>query len=376
MSKNKEYLINVFYKLIETESPTCFEKDIANLIGEVMKDIGFNKIIIDDNFNVVGELKGSSPGKCLLFSVHSDTSQIPPEQKPLKAELLEGAPFGKEGMVIKGMGASAPKAGIAAMLGAAQQLSKHRNNWKGSIKLAIVTKDLTVNHDGPREVASLVKDADFAIVSEPSDNNIIAAARGISQMKITFYGQTTHWGIPEIKNNAVYKLSLFLENLKKIPIVKDVDFGLIGFNPFRIESKGTPPLLSEYIDLFIDRRVRPGETVEKILAQLNSIIDKENNNYQTKIELIHMVYPFKEKNTNKEKELLRNVVTTVTGKETKEMILLCGTNAAFFTQELNIPTLVLGPGNLTDAGVNDHVEVRSLENTADIYYDFVLKYLN
>lgn len=375
MSKNKEYLISLLCKLIETESPTRCEKDIANLIGGVMKDIGFNKVYVDENFNVVGDLEGSRPGKCLLFSVHSDTGQVPPEQKPLKAELLEGHPFGKEGMIIKGLGASAPKAGIAAMLGAAQQLSKNRNDWKGSIKVAIVTKDLTVNHDGPREVSSLVKDVDFAIVSEPSDNNIITAARGILHIKITIYGQTTHWGIPEIKNNAVYKLSVFLENLKEIPIVKDVDFGLIGFNPFRIESKGSPPLLSEYVNLFIDRRVRPGETVEEILGQLDPLINQVDNNNQTKVEIVNKAYPFKEKNTNKEKELLKNVVTTVTGKKIKEMIVLCGTNAAFFTQELNIPTLVLGPGNLTDLGVNDHVEARSLENASDIYYNFALKYL-
>ena len=376
MSKNKEYLIGLLSRLLETESVTRCEKDIANLIGEVMKDIGFDKVYIDENFNVVGDLKGSRPGKCLMFSVHSDTGPVLPEQKPLKAELLEGRPFGKEGMIVKGAGASAPKSGITAMLGATKQLSENRSSWKGSVKVAIVTKDLTVNHDGPREVSSLVKDVDFAIVSEPSDNNVISAARGIIHIKITINGKATHWGIPEIENNAVYKLGALLEILKKNPIVKDTDFGLIGFNPFRVDTKESPPALPEYVNLFVDRRVRPGESIDKILEQLDSLIKQVDSDNQIKYEITNKSYPFEEKRTTKEKEILKEVVKAVTGKEMKEMIVLCGTNAAFFTYELDIPALVLGPGNLTDMGINDHVEVESLQNAADIYYNFALKYLS
>ena len=66
MLEDKLYLVNLLCKLIEIESPTFFEKNIANFIAGIMKDIGFNKIYTDKNFNVVGVLKASNPGKKLF----------------------------------------------------------------------------------------------------------------------------------------------------------------------------------------------------------------------------------------------------------------------------------------------------------------------
>ena len=192
-----------------------------------------------------------------LLLNNSDFSSLSSEQQPPKAELIEGHPFRKKGMIIKGPGAAAPKAGIAAILEAARRLSKQRNEWKGSIKVAMVTKDLKANHDGPREVSLLIKDADFAITGEPSNNNVVIAARGILHIMVTIFGQSNHWSIPDVKNNAIYKLGIFLESLKKIPILEDKQFGQTGFNPIRIEIQDSPPLLPKSINLIIDRRILP-----------------------------------------------------------------------------------------------------------------------
>lgn len=374
MSRNKLYLINLLCKLIEIESPTYCEKNIANFVFRFMKDIGFDKVYIDKNFNVVGDLKASHPGKTLLFLTHSDTSPLYPEQKSPKAELIECDPFGKKGMIIKGPGAVAPKAGIAAILGATQRLSERRNDWKGCVKVAIVTKDLNANHDGPREVSSLIKDVDFAVTAESSNNNVVIAARGILHIKVTIYGQSTHWGIPEIKNNAIYKLGMFLENLKEIPIIQDNDFGPTGFNPINLVLKESPPLLPKWVNLIIDRRVLPDESVKEIIDQINSL-KKRIGEDQIKIEIIGKMYPFKAKDVNQEKKLLKNVISTTTGKKPKEIAINFASNAAFLTHELNVRSLVIGPGNLEDLGVNEHVRVESLENASNIYHDFALKYL-
>lgn len=374
MSRNKSYLINLLCKLIEIESPTYCEKNIANLIAGTMKDVGFDKIYTDENFNVVGDLNASHPGKTLLFLAHSDTSPLYPEQKPPKAELIEGDPFGEKGMIIKGPGAAAPKAGIAAMLGATQRLSERRNDWKGCVKVAIVTKGLNANHDGLREVSSLIKDVDFAITDEPSNNNVVIAARGILHIKLTIYGQSTHYGIPEIKNNAIYKLGIFLENLKEIPIIQDNDFGPTGFNPINLGLIESPPLLPKWINLIVDRRVLPDESVKEIIDQIDSLKKKIGED-QIKIEIISKMYPFKAKDINQEKDLLKNVISTTTGKKPKEIAIHCGTNAAFLTNELNVRSLVIGPGNLEDFGLNEYVRVESLENASTIYHGFALKYL-
>lgn len=374
MPEDKSYLINLLCKLIEIESSTCCEKNIANLITRVMKDIGFDNVYMDENFNVVGDLKASLSGKTLLLLTNSDSSPLSSEQKPPKAELIKGDCIGKEGMIVKGPGAAAPKAGIAAILEASQRLSKQRNNWKGCIKVAIVTKDLKANHDGPREVCSLIKDADFAITGEPSNNNVVIAARGILHIKVTIYGQSTHWSIPEIKNSAIYKLGVFLEDLKKIPIIKDAEFGLTGFNPINIEIKDFPPFLPKWVNLILDRRVLPNESINEIYNQINSLKNKIGKN-QIKVEIIRKMYPFQAKDVNQEKELLKNIIYAVKGKKAQETTIHFASNSSYLNHELNIPSLVIGPGNLDDLGVNEHIEIKSLENASNIYYNFALKYL-
>jgi len=375
VNKIKSYLIDLLSKLIEIESPTCHEKDIANLIYKSMNDIGFNHVYMDNNFNVVGELKASTPGKSLLLLNHSDTSTLTSEQRPPKAELIADYLFGKKKiLVIKGPGAASPKASIAAMLGAAKRLSEQRNDWKGCVKVAIVTQDLIANHDGPRQISSLIKDVDLAITAEPSNNNLVIAARGLLHIKVTIYGQSTHRAIPEIRNNAIYKLGVFLEKLKKIPILEDEQFGLTGFNPIQIEIHDFSPFLPKSINLIIDRRILPEESVDKVYNQIKSLGNEVGDNQQ-EVEIIRKMYPFQIKNAEQEKELLKSIINDITRRNLKEISIGFGSNAAFLTHELKIPSLIMGPGSLDHSGKNEFIEVKSFVDASNIYYNFALKYL-
>jgi len=375
MLDDKLYLINLLCKLVEIESPTCFENNIANFISGIMKDIGFTKIYTDKNFNVVGELKASNPGKTLLFLTNLDSSPIDVKQNPLKAELIDRVSIGEKRMIIEGPGTAAPKSSIAAILEATRRLSRRRNEWKGCIKIAMVTKDLKANHDGPREVSLLIKDADFAITGEPSNNNVVISARGILHIMVTIFGKSTHWSIPEVKNNVFYKLCNFLEGLKKIPILEDNQFGPTGFNPIKIEIQDFPPFLPKSLNLIIDRRILPEESIDKIYNQIKSLGDEIGDD-QLKIEIIRKMYPFQAQNVNQEKKILKNVIRTVTGKKAKETIIHFASNSSYLNHELNIPSLVIGPGNLEHSGINECIEVESLENASNIYYNFALKYLS
>ena len=87
------------------------------------------------------------------------------------------------------------------------------------------------------------------------------------------------------------------------------------------------------------------------------------------------MYPFQAQNVDQEKELLKNVISTVTSKKAQETIIHFASNSSYLSHELNIPSLVIGPGNLDHSGINEYIEVESLENASNIYYNFALKYL-
>lgn len=375
MSEKKSYLIDLLCRLVETESPTGFENNIAHLIEKEMQTIGFNSTFVDDKFNVVATLKSNHAGKNMLLLIHSDTSPLTPEQRPPKAEVLPGKDFGKNGLVITGPGVVAPKASIASILEASRMLSLQKDNWKGSITVAVVTKDLNANHDGPREIASMIKDVDFAITAEPSDNNVVMATRGIMHIKVRINGISTHWSIPEIKQNVFYILGNFLEELSKIHTLNDSNFGLTGYNPINLQLNPIPPCLPKHIDLIIDRRVLPGESVDQILGMIKLIAKKMNQN-DIQVSLLKKMFPFQAKEVFIEENWLKEIIKEVTRNKPKEIMVNFASNAAFLTNELNIRSLVFGPGNLKNIGGNEHIDLKSLEDASRVYTRFALKYLN
>jgi len=124
----------------------------------------------------------------------------------------------------------------------------------------------------------------------------------------------------------------------------------------------------------IDRRVLPEESIDKIFNQVNSL-KSECWKDTTKVEIIRKMYPFQAKKVNQAKGLLKNVISMVTGKKARDTIIRFASNSSYLNHELNIPSLVIGPGNLDNIGDNEYIEVESLRDAFNIYYNFALKYL-
>ena len=57
------------------------------------------------------------------------------------------------------------------------------------------------------------------------------------------------------------------------------------------------------------------------------------------------MYLFRAQNVNQEKELLKNVISTVTGVKAKQTIIHFASNSSYLNHELNMPSLVIGLGN-------------------------------
>ena len=371
--QKQSYLTDLLCRLIETESPTGSEKNIASLIKKEMQSIGFDSVNIDNYSNIVGKLKGNSPGKKILLMSHSDTSPLLPEQMPPKAVMSFEKKYGGKRLKISGPGVIAPKSSIASILEASRQLYMQKNQWKGDLIVAIVTRDLNVNHDGPREISPLISDSDFAIVAEPSNNNIIMATRGVLHIKVKISGISRHWSVPDTQQNVYYIVTNFLERLKKLEIVDDPRFGPTGFNPIDIKFYNSPPRTPEFIEIIIDRRILPNESIDKIIETITCIANKVTA--ESQVVIIKKMYPFQTKKASVELQWLYGIIKNITRKSPEKINAHFSSNAAYLTNKLNICTLIFGPGDLSDLNKKRHIDLESLVESSEVYEQFVKKFL-
>ena len=363
-------------RLIDMPSPTGGEGPIANFVADIMRGFGFDEVDTDHGNSVVGTVN-SGKGKKIVFLTHSDTGSSN-DGSSSKARLVEGKTLGKDGPCVMGPGAAAPKASIAAMLLAGRDLAHMKESFQGQVSVAVVSRDLQANHDGPREVKDIVMDADFALSAEPSENGIVTATRGILHLLVKIPGVPSHWGVPSPETNALFRLARFLGKLEGEEIIDDPRFGVTGFNPIGLQVESVPPQTPSEVGLIIDRRLLPEEKVGPIIEHLEDLAKGfwETQGMKVQIEVVRKMYPYNAQNVEREYAILAQVAEKILGRPVTEITAKFGSNAAFFTEELAIPSLVLGPGSIDDLGPDEHVPLKDVICAWDIYREFALRFFN
>lgn len=371
-------VVEVLRDLVKIPSPSGQEGEIAGYIADRLRNWGLDQVLVDENHNVVARVIGKKPGKSLVLLNHTDAASRPGDRAGRAGEIVDGRQFGKAGEVVMGPGAAAPKAAVAAMMVAAGRLTESRPGLSGTVILALVTKDLFVNHDGVKEVADHLKGATFGITAEPSDNNIVLGARGIMQMEVVVDGQPTHWSIPNPNRNALYLMGEFLEGMKQLPIIDDQRFGPTGYNPVLLEVEATPPLAPSKAKLTVDRRVLPEEDVAEIAKRLEATLGRvagRHGDFTGRVRVLRQMLPLMVRGVDREKALLHEVIAETTGRRAAETVIRFGSNSAYL-YHLGIPALVLGPGNIGDVGPDEHAEIAKVCEAVDIYHEFARRYLS
>ena len=97
-------LIQFLQRAVQTRSYSDQEGDMAHLLVEEMKKLGFDQAEIDATGNVVGRM-GSGP-KIIHFDGHMDTVQVNdgPEwqQPPFSGQIVDGQLWGRGSVDMKG----------------------------------------------------------------------------------------------------------------------------------------------------------------------------------------------------------------------------------------------------------------------------------
>ncbi len=176
-------------QLIRTASPSLQEGEVARLVEDRMKALGYEKVVVDDYGNVIGILSGREGQPTVLLSSHMDTADAGESEawqdSPLSGEVRDGTLYG--------LGASDCKAGLAAQIYSGALLRRAMLPLKGNVVVAATVSEEQGGSPGLRHLMeetlpSLDLRPDFAILSEPTDLGIYYGHDGSAVFEVLIEG--------------------------------------------------------------------------------------------------------------------------------------------------------------------------------------------
>ncbi len=249
------------------------ESLVAEWLAEVCEDIGFEVQMQESapgRPNVVAHRSGTGGGRSLLLTGHTDTVGIENMDEAFEARISEGKLYGR--------GAYDMKGGLAAILGAAAALRD--TELAGDLWLGFVTDE---------EYASVGTDAlvrmihpDAAILTEPTNDEIVIAHKGFAWLTLTTQGRAAHGSLYDSGVDAIAHMGRLLRTLEQLERedFPQRDHPLLGRASVHASMIMGGLGLSTYPDhchLEIEHRLLPDETGEDVLSLWENIIGQLNN---------------------------------------------------------------------------------------------------
>jgi putative selenium metabolism hydrolase len=279
-------------RLIRTPSPSTQEEAVAVVLAEEMRDLGYDEVWTDSLHNVVGALRGSGEGPCLMFNGHIDHADVGSMSEPFSGREMDGDRFGIPGRVIYGRGASDMKSGVAAMVQAGGLVKKLGIPLKGDVLVTCVAREEMARGEGIKALLDSGLRADFAVSGEATNLGVYLGHRGKAEFLLTTLGKTSHGGNPAGGINAILKMNRLLSRLEQSYPLPDHDFlGKATWTVLDINASpgALTPIVPDRCQAIIDRRFLPEETRESLLQGFREVMDQlaaEDPEFKGQVELI------------------------------------------------------------------------------------------
>ncbi len=203
-------------KLVQFASlnPPGEEKPCADYLAHLLRQAGLE--VETHEFapgrpSMVARLRGTEDLKPLAFTGHLDV--VPLGEKPWSTPPFAGEV--RDGRLI-GRGSSDMKSGVAAFVAATIAQAKRSKPARG-ITLVITAGEET-GCEGAFHLAKAgaLGTAELLIVAEPTSNMPIIAHKGSVRLRITARGKSAHSSMPELGDNAIYKVVEWIGLIKAL----------------------------------------------------------------------------------------------------------------------------------------------------------------
>jgi acetylornithine deacetylase/succinyl-diaminopimelate desuccinylase len=335
---------------------TASHEDVSamrTLLVETLIDSG-HEPKVDDVGNAIVTRDTGIVGPHIVLNTHVDT--VPPH-----------LPYERDGDVVRGRGSCDAKGPLAAFVDAFCAASLER----GKLTLAVSPDEETSQFGGEQLAETLSPDG--VIVGEPTGLDVCIAARGSFGGHVTLVGESAHASEPESGRNAINAVGPLVEAMARFdeecgPDVHEVLGGPV-LSPTRIQGGGPLNQIPAECMVSFDRRSVPPETSARFFTRLTQFLENELPvEYTVQVDPAYPESPNPEAFVTDREAVLVQTLADVSGGEVRAFG--AATEASYFAP--HAPTVVFGPGELTDAdgpvahSDREYVRLSEIESAASI----------
>ncbi|WP_263787857.1 M20/M25/M40 family metallo-hydrolase [Salinibacter grassmerensis] len=246
------------------------ETELAAAIATRMRDIGLEV----DHWepapgrpNVVGVLPGDGDGRSLMWNAHTDTVGVEGMDTPFTPVRQNGRLYGR--------GAQDMKGSLVAQLIAARVLRESDASLSGDVIVAAVADE---EHKSIGTEALLGRyDVDGAVVTEPTDLELVRAHKGFVWIDIRTQGRAAHGSRPAEGVDANMHMGRVLSELEALnqSLSSDGDHTLVGppsLHAGPLRGGNAPSVYAAECRLRMERRTVPGESAGDALEEVQALL--------------------------------------------------------------------------------------------------------
>lgn len=254
-------LIALTQKLVSIPSPTGSEKEICDYIeGWLRSELPGVPFSRTKNSLIVCPFHEEGRPTIGLFG-HIDTVPAS-ETQPQKIE------DGK----LYGCGSSDMKSGDAVIMALLKDYEKLNANL---VAVFYAGEEGPDEGNALRTMVETLPPMDFAVVLEPTNNNIMAGCMGGMHAIVTFEGKRAHSARPWQGQNAIYRSLSFLAKLRDLPR-REVNVSGLTFyevlSPTMASTKNAANVIPDAFDINVNIRYAPNHTDAEMLEYLNKLV--------------------------------------------------------------------------------------------------------
>ncbi|MHA1934910.1 MAG: ArgE/DapE family deacylase [Candidatus Thorarchaeota archaeon] len=379
---NETELLHLLQDLIRIESvnPTLVsggagEGEIAAYIGRYLERLGLEvhyQKIDSSRSNVIGILRGTGDGRTLMLNGHTDTVSIKGmDIEPLEPKYSDGRVYGRGSCDMKGS--------LSAMVMAAESIIKSGQKLTGDVILVFVADEEYASLG----TENLIKEytADAAIVTEPTNLDIIIAHKGFAWMQIEVYGKAAHGsqfarGVDAIVKtgkvlSAIGELEQIFASLPPHPLLQRP-----SIHASLIEGGVELSTYPDYCKIQLERRSLPNENKETIEAEIQAVIERigsADQQFNARSEVFFYRPGFEISDDTPIIEYLNKACEAVISHKPKLVGASWWTDAALLTGA-GIPTVLFGPIGEGGHSATEFVDFDSLVTTTRILIKTIVNF--
>jgi acetylornithine deacetylase len=340
------------------------EEKIARFIADWLERAGL-EVVWDESVpgrpNVIGLAQGSGGGRSLLLNAHMDTVGIAGMDRPHD-------PF-IQGNRLYGRGAYDMKGGLAAIMAAGAAAKKRP--LRGDVIITAVADEEFASIG----TASITKHwrADAAIVTEPTELNICTAHKGFVWLDIETEGIAAHGSRPDLGVDAIVKMGKVLVSIEELDrsLRSTPSHRLLGSGSVHASLSQGGQELSSYPNhcfLSVERRTVPGETLQKVEAEISGILGRitaSDPTFKATVNTNLVREPFETSLDEPIVKIVLDKTSRLLGHEPIEIGHTGWMDSALLSSA-GIPTVIFGPGGEGAHAVVEWSNLEHVERCAEI----------